>query len=625
MKKLFWIFLVIFFQFIGYSNLIKKIEYEGNNRISVYFEEILENSYLEIFDENNNIYSFSLKQKNYNFEIEENTHYNFYLVSDEQIIEKKSIFLFKNFYSNVKFEDKEKYILFFSESFFEKFESLIYIDHNKDELIEKVNISYFLKGNKEDINWKILFPFGFKYKNENTFDYINVNFKTKRKFPLYPQETTRYFPVINSEITKQEFNLIFPSVISFYDPITFYKDILEILEIEINFAETKKISKYSELWKVEIKRSSGTIERFIPGILKTLKFPYVSFRSPDQLLNEEKNFNKNKNAIIFIHGLQFHYPEELENSELMWKKDRLQIYWNDYFKYIYNHKEKFEIYDFFEYIYDTQSKSFIEFAEDLSEIMKKNNFEEYESIYFISHSMGALIARQSANNLNYSNIEKIISINGANKGSFLQNTIELFSFDLINESFYLIESDYDILKIFSDFIKENIFKTTDRYHKDILEKFFYQYPQFLPAIFCEMGILSPFIGGYSIRYDEKEILFELEKNFHSDGKIFSYNEEIFNLNKKDKYLDKTIFLSSYIEEEFELIYYFPNQIMNLIFKEKNFYEMKNDGALNLLSQFIDGENGNIEIFEGYNHESFLYDKEKIEYIFSKYILEDYDF
>jgi hypothetical protein len=611
LKKLFLLFSTFLISIFLFSSEIRNIEYSNDNVISIRFSRNYKNYEKKLIFENPHYSEIPIEERNIEFEIDENKVYTISVFSEDKNLEKKSFFLAKNLSENITFEDDEKSVMFFSETFDKNSETFVLINYENDLIISAEIIIFCNEG---FIN-KFIFPIGIKDKTGTIKNYLKVNTFLKREM-MAAVSAENYFPIISNKFIKSEYDLIFPSLLNVLPAIIISKDFVEVItfDLDLKLSNTKSLEKYSQLWKIKLKKQITFANRFIPLVFKDFNTPFFSYKQPELNVQEEKVTKKNKNAVIFVHGMHPHYPEGLFELESFWKKNKTKSYWNDWFRYIQNEKEKFEKYDFYEFIYDSNSKTFYEFAEDLSNLMKKGSFHEYESIYFISHSMGALVARQSANYFGYDNIKKIISLNGANEGAVLQNLIEILGFFSGSK-----ENNYN----YDDFFNEiaSIFLYKDVKLEETVCLFLKEYPQLIPALIFEISALSPFSGGYSVRHQDKSLLKELEKFYeNSVSSIFTYNEEIKALNENDKYIDKTVFISSYIENNFDSKYFIFMSILESLFKDTEKIEYINDGILRLESQFLEKEKHNFEVFENINHSELLDNEEFIEIIFTNYIL-----
>lgn len=635
MKGKIIIFIMSLFISSIFSNIyINKIEYSDENKISVFFSDKDIEYNILLYKNDEKIEKFLLDKIKYTFDFEVNVIYSIFLYKHEELIHKESFFIARKPSKKLIIKGIHDFeVIFFPETFMENFDTFVFTQTQPNKNIEKIHLKFLRYPSDLEARFSnVLFPIGIKSNYDFNYNYINVS-ASLRIFNIIPSGSySRYFPVITTDLTKSDYKMIFPSILSLYDPIIFSYRTRSFLDITINLDDKEVLSSYSNLWKVNIERKLITINRYLPGILSSIPFPSITYRTEDILINENHDFKKKKNAILFVHGMQYHNPSNFDNENTIWKKGRTMFYWNDFFKHIYNNKEKFKDFDFFEFIYDTQSKTFYEYSKDLSDLLNKSEFKNYEEIYIISHSMGVLVSRQAVNLSNLDNIAKIVSLTGTNNGSYLQNTPELFHNKFLERTLTLNDAEDKIIDLLFYLIDLNTrilpnFSNSD--FKETLLEIFNNYPQLLIALFSESAALSPFKGGLSIRYDDQEFLNEVQNNYFSEmniDSIFSFSEEIVNLNKNDKYLDKLILISTYMQtEKTDNILLFVNEIMKIMsdHRKDDFYLHENDGLVNLRSQTlkdfedlhrIRDDNTNM------THDEVLFDDYIIKYVLEKIIL-----
>lgn len=352
---------------------------------------------------------------------------------------------------------------------------------------------------------------------------------------------------------------------------------------------------------------------------------------------------KDKKAIIFIHGHQGGYGFLRDYKYSYWGNyNRINV-WSENFNYILKNIQDFDNFHFYEYIYDTNFYSANEYAEYLGDILVSSNlFKSYDEIYIIAHSMGSLVSRylleyeyESEKIGNYDRLKKVFTINGVHHGSPMQNFIQIL-FDLKN-----FQNDYEkitYLKIpgsnedsnessllsflqilyagftngFEDILfSENFIKLTSDELISIMEN----YPQIM-SIFVNTGKIGPFKGGRSFIYDNQKYLDIINENEFNDlQKIrFTADDSLKKFNEEYDFFDKFIMISSAIEdidlksisnETFidSLSMSVLNNLIKIISEGSDEMEMKNDGVVNIFSQeaLNTGDKNEIWKYNNMNH------------------------
>ncbi|UYP01413.1 hypothetical protein OF820_06900 [Oceanotoga sp. DSM 15011] len=511
--------------------------------------------------------------------------FKYYIINDyekEHIIKYKDteLKLFKNsnimgFKTIIKIQDNEIYINY-------------YPDENAN--IDEVFIPLAIKNER--------------LKNEN---FIKINSRVRLFNNLNYVNTKKYYPIISKELTKSDYYGIFPSILDIYDPVLLLKDIYTI-QIIIDIKDTKKIEDYNELYKMKYKSNTLIIKRKEQPLNITLPFVTNSYREIDY------SKQKNKKAIFFIHGLQPIYVDETINDlkTYPWRSYKRFETWNEWYRVF--EKDLKKEYDYYEYIYDTHTKTYEEFGNDLYKELEKMNMKEYEEVYFISHSMGALVTLKALNNYEYKNIKKIIMLNGVNLGSPLQNVPQLFDSRLYEKTLKVDETiikTFDILSKISLSLIQKEKVDIEIYIKEVLE----EYPIFFPALLTMNGILDPFKGGISIRFSNEEYIKNINKNLFKELDVLNYNENIIQLQKNNFYKDKTYYLFSDIKDfiddpAFNFTYNSLKMMGEISQMDDRF--IKNDGAVPVYSQKNGGETNVYSDFQDENlHHELVYKNEKI--------------
>ncbi|PWJ89341.1 lecithin:cholesterol acyltransferase [Oceanotoga teriensis] len=511
--------------------------------------------------------------------------FKYYIIDDyekEHIIKYKDteLKLFKNsnimgFKTIIKIQDNEIYINY-------------YPDENAN--IDEVFIPLAIKNER--------------LKNEN---FIKINSRVRLFNNLNYVNTKKYYPIISKELTKSDYYGIFPSILDIYDPVLLLKDIYTI-QIIIDIKDTKKIEDYNELYKMKYKSNTLIIKRKEQPLNITLPFVTNSYREIDY------SKQKNKKAIFFIHGLQPIYVDETINDlkTYPWRSYKRFETWNEWYRVF--EKDLKKEYDYYEYIYDTHTKTYEEFGNDLYKELEKMNMKEYEEVYFISHSMGALVTLKALNNYEYKNIKKIIMLNGVNLGSPLQNVPQLFDSRLYEKTLKVDETiikTFDILSKLSLSLIQKEKVDIEIYIKEVLE----EYPIFFPALLTMNGILDPFKGGISIRFSNEEYIKNINKNLFKELDVLNYNENIIQLQKNNFYKDKTYYLFSDIKDfiddpAFNFTYNSLKMMGEISQMDDRF--IKNDGAVPVYSQKNGGETNVYSDFQDENlHHELVYKNEKI--------------
>ncbi|MDN5343328.1 MAG: hypothetical protein PWP28_2203 [Oceanotoga sp.] len=511
--------------------------------------------------------------------------FKYYIIDDyekEHIIKYKDteLKLFKNsnimgFKTIIKMQDNEIYINY-------------YPDENAN--IDEVFIPLAIKNER--------------LKNEN---FIKINSRVRLFNNLNYVNTKKYYPIISKELTKSDYYGIFPSILDIYDPVLLLKDIYTI-QIIIDIKDTKKIEDYNELYKMKYKSNTLIIKRKEQPLNITLPFVTNSYREIDY------SKQKNKKAIFFIHGLQPIYVDETINDlkTYPWRSYKRFETWNEWYRVF--EKDLKKEYDYYEYIYDTHTKTYEEFGNDLYKELEKMNMKEYEEVYFISHSMGALVTLKALNNYEYKNIKKIIMLNGVNLGSPLQNVPQLFDSRLYEKTLKVDETiikTFDILSKLSLSLIQKEKVDIEIYIKEVLE----EYPIFFPALLTMNGILDPFKGGISIRFSNEEYIKNINKNLFKELDVLNYNENIIQLQKNNFYKDKTYYLFSdiknFIDDPAFNFTYNSLKMMGEISQMDDQF-IKNDGAVPVYSQKNGGEINVYSDFQDENlHHELVYKNEKI--------------
>ncbi|MDO7976411.1 lipase/acyltransferase domain-containing protein [Oceanotoga teriensis] len=511
--------------------------------------------------------------------------FKYYIIDDyekEHIIKYKDteLKLFKNsnimgFKTIIKMQDNEIYINY-------------YPDENAN--IDEVFIPLAIKNER--------------LKNEN---FIKINSRVRLFNNLNYVNTKKYYPIISKELTKSDYYGIFPSILDIYDPVLLLKDIYTI-QIIIDIKDTKKIEDYNELYKMKYKSNTLIIKRKEQPLNITLPFVTNSYREIDY------SKQKNKKAIFFIHGLQPIYVDETINDlkTYPWRSYKRFETWNEWYRVF--EKDLKKEYDYYEYIYDTHTKTYEEFGNDLYKELEKMNMKEYEEVYFISHSMGALVTLKALNNYEYKNIKKIIMLNGVNLGSPLQNVPQLFDSRLYEKTLKVDETiikTFDILSKLSLSLIQKEKVDIEIYIKEVLE----EYPIFFPALLTMNGILDPFKGGISIRFSNEEYIKNINKNLFKELDVLNYNENIIQLQKNNFYKDKTYYLFSdiknFIDDPAFNFTYNSLKMMGEISQMDDQF-IKNDGAVPVYSQKNGGETNVYSDFQDENlHHELVYKNEKI--------------
>ncbi|MDN5343327.1 MAG: hypothetical protein PWP28_2202 [Oceanotoga sp.] len=546
------------------------------------------------------------------------------------------------------FKLKDTEILLYKGSYIKDFDTFVYNGYDKETDQNYVKIDYIPYNPEENIIEKIIkeknysinnfmFPIGIKTLNKNinlnTPRYMNVESVSKVVDTVAFKKSTNYYPLIPTFLTDSDFEQIFPTIVNVYSPIFFNLPVYQSLEIKLYYNQQKEVPHFAELWKVKPEFDEIKFYEDLVFFNELIPIKAQSFRKTELQLNKEKKeFQKNKKALIFVHGLQIIDLKNKTEEGFPWRINSRFEYFNQWFRYIYENDEKFKDFDFYEFLYDTHTQTVEDFGKDLNEIMTKNDFFDekngYDEIYFISHSMGGLVSRFTVNQGDYDNIGNIVTINAVNRGSPLQNLPQLFSSQIVknivpNTNFMIPLLEIGKKLIVSFFNGENL--TIDKEVEEILQS----NPVFFPVVFSQLGMLDPFYGGTSINYDNEEYLASLEKTLYpqvTEGKIFKSNQLVKNLNKDDKYLDKTVIVYSTTNEKSgDIAYNFSYAVLKAFgdMTGSTDDDIENDGAVPLSSQIIEGVEGpkiDNTYSENTTHKGILSNEKVIEGVFKKYIL-----
>ncbi|MGM0641651.1 MAG: alpha/beta fold hydrolase [Thermotogota bacterium] len=612
---------------------------------------ILENESGELIDS----HVLEGNKNNIDLTLKNNKHYTFSVRAfrnDGEYVQSNKLYakIISDYSKDHIFLGKDVELKFYKKSFLQGFKTLVYskeqkeksfieINYIRDDIDLRDNITSLFsdKKNKSYIR-DFIFPFGIKHTGEETYDfskYMKVFYENKifRDIPLRRNE--KYYPVISKELTRGEYEDIYPTFFEIFSENFLNIPIVQNMRIRLYYKDNKKVPSYAELWKQEPYQKTMTFKQDLFVIDDYISRSEVSFRMPDELMNDNPFFEKKDKAIIFIHGLQLVRLDQDYNlsSEFPWRYNRRFDYFNGWFEYIFKNSQKFEDFDFYEFIYDTHSMTAEEFGEKLNEIMEENEFFKkngYEEIYFVGHSMGGLVARYAANSEYRTNIENIITINAVNKGSPFQNLPQLFYSDLISNYTFSL----DILEPLYNIITKSITSFREQKPMDIgneIETIMRKNPLLFPVLLSEYGILDTFQGGMSINYANKEYLTTLENNLYSNipfkDSIFKSNDKIENLNEKDKYLEKTVIFLSHINQftsqpHFNFTYSVLKTFSGFAGIEEQDLSTS-DGAVTLDSQMLEGYEGPTIDKTFYNnnvHSDILKNTDLIKRAFEQYIL-----
>lgn len=633
------------------------VEYLEGNNINLKWKNHFIGTKINIILEDlqkNVLQSYILDPKKNNIDIKLKENINYIITvkvfgNNETYVESKNMYLklITEVKDDVFFYGKDVKLKVYKKSLLKGFYSLIYsVEDGKDSYIDikyykpkKENIIESI-GNKNESNIKdIIFPFGIEHLGKEKYDfpkYMKVFYENKiyRDLPLRRNE--KYYPVISKSLTRDEYENIYPTFFEIFSESFLNIPLIQSMNIKLFYKDYKRIPSYAELWKQKSYEKTMTFKQDLFVIDDYITRNEISYRMPDKLMNDNPDVEKKDKAIIFIHGLQFvRLDQEFNNtSEFPWRYNRRFNYFNGWFKYIYQNEDKFKNFDFYEFIYDTHSMTAEEFAQKLNKIMDNNGFFDsngYKEIYLVGHSMGGLVARYTANEAYRPNIKRIISINAVNKGSPFQNLPQLFYSSFISNYTF----NFDIIEPLYSILTKSINSILERKPLDIkneIETIMRKNPLLFPVIFSEYGILDTFQGGMSINYSNQEYLSALENklysNFPSNNSIFKSNEKIKKLNDEDKYLDKTVIFLSQIDDftnkpEFNFTYSVLKAFSEVA-GINNEDTIKNDGAVPLDSQMLEGYNGPTIDMSFYNsnnvHSDILTNIDLIKRVFEEYIL-----
>ncbi|MFP4460747.1 MAG: hypothetical protein ACLFQE_00955 [Thermotogota bacterium] len=354
------------------------------------------------------------------------------------------------------------------------------------------------------------------------------------------------------------------------------------------------------------------------ALLQISKDPITNIRTLKKTiqLNNLKSkdilpFDKeHQKAIIFVHGiLGGRYESILENhfktSSDEWGNELIKHYWQKHYQY--------DNIDYFEYQYDSLFKPAKFYGEKLTEILEYSRIlDSYKQIYLISYSMGTIVTRYAMNTkLNNSNgymgeyITKAFMIGGVLEGTFLSNLTDSLitqipltgKFELINtyqndEISEYLNKTLDIIFHLEQFVYDP--NTLEDFFKNFLE-LYRANPIIANTIFISFEDI-PFIGGQiipyegmsSMRYTSEQFLDELEKQLNIPEDTYLPNIELLELNQNEKFLNKLVFVTSYIEDAQETL----KKIIHLtrLFDPKAVFENVTDKSTGVLSipyvQFI---------------------------------------
>ena len=318
------------------------------------------------------------------------------------------------------------------------------------------------------------------------------------------------------------------------------------------------------------------------ALLQIVKDPTCNTRilthtiQPESQPDNSPSFNKqHQKAVIFIHGiLGGRYETILENySKTLvdgWKSESLKQYWSKHYQY--------DNVDYFEYQFDSLFKPAIYYGEKLSKILEQSGIlDSYKEIYLVSYSMGTIVARY-AMNTKLSNserfmgdlIQKAFMIGGVLEGTFFSNLTDYLitqmpleeSPELINA--YENKSKPETLNTMFDIIfhlEEFAFdpNNVEFFFESFLE-LYRTNPLIANVIFISFddipfigGQLIPFSGMTSMRYTSNDFLNELENELQFPKGTYIPNIELLRLNESERYYDKLILITSYIEDAQETL------------------------------------------------------------------------
>lgn len=371
-----------------------------------------------------------------------------------------------------------------------------------------------------------------------------------------------------------------------YGEREFLRSLPQKVHVKIEF--DMPLKPYAELLKTKITHKGKEIETF------------WNAKSVEQIV-PILNKPQHKKAVILVHGLQSSiYKELVANTTGItgeWKSEGLRHYWDGYYQ--------FEDVDYFEYHYDSILESMTYYGSQLSTILEKSNIiHQYDEINIISYSLGGMVTQYAINTplengilLLGDTISTLFHINGILEGTYFLNLTDyLLTHVQKTENLNFVETFYDehngaflfeTLDLLTDY--NALLLKTEKLN-DFLDEFVEFYKQ-NPLLACVLltsfddvpfvgGQIVPFKGMKSMRYTSREFLSSLEKSFYFPENTYTANEALRLLNEKNKFLDKTIIISSHVANAEEFLDRSSKFLQNLSFLFKT--ETANQ-QVNLLS------------------------------------------
>ena len=318
------------------------------------------------------------------------------------------------------------------------------------------------------------------------------------------------------------------------------------------------------------------------SLLQIQKDPKTNTRIPIHTIQlncqeeEEVSFTQHhQKAVIFIHGnLEDSYETILDYysaaSSKGWKNEALKQYWQRHYQY--------DDVDYFEYQYDTLFQSAKFYGEKLSQILEHSGIlNAYEEIFLVSYSIGPIVARYAMNTkLDKSekylgdHIDNAFLIAGPLEGSFFSNLTDYLSTqvplaeDVELISFFENEPIPEYINPMLDFIfhiEEAVFDPNQIVvFFDSLLELYRTYPLLANVIFISLDDISaigrqiiPFEGLNSMRYTSAAFLSELEGKMLFPEGTYLPNKELLELNERERFYDKMVLITSYIEDAQETL------------------------------------------------------------------------
>jgi hypothetical protein len=305
------------------------------------------------------------------------------------------------------------------------------------------------------------------------------------------------------------------------------------------------------------------------------RIPIHTIQLNSQLEKEAPFTQHHQKAVIFIHGnLEDSYETILDyysaTSPKGWKNEALKQYWQKHYQY--------DDVDYFEYQYDTLFQSAKYYGEKLSQILEHSGIlNAYEEIFLVSYSVGPIVARYAMNTkLDKSekylgdHINNAFLIAGPLEGSFFSNFTDYLctQVPLAEEveliSFFENEPIPEYINPMLDFIfriEEAVFDPNQIVvFFDSLLELYRTYPLLANVIFISLDDLSaigrqiiPFEGLNSMRYTSEAFLSELEGKMLFPEGTYLPNKELLELNERERFYDKMVLITSYIEDAQETL------------------------------------------------------------------------